>query len=190
MKILKYVLIVLLVLIVLFFGNGLLNSPISYSAKVTVDKPATEAWAVMQDESKLSQWIINLKRIELVSGPANTVGAVSNIYVDENGQEMVMQETITGYEPGELMAMEFTMDFMDMDYRMELTEENGQTTIQSSSTVTGNGLFAKSLIAFMSSSFQTEEEKTLDRLKVLIASNTTDYSTNEPEETMTGSDVE
>ena len=175
MKYLKYVLLLLAVLVLLFFGKGLLTPSISYECEVTVDKPAAEAWAVMSDETSLPKWIDGFIRTEHVRGTPKTVGAVSHVYVDENGQETMMQETITDLVEHEHMGMAFTMDFMDMDYDMHFKEENGKTQIRTTSVTRGNGVFAKSIISFMPSAMKAQEEANLQNLKKLIDNNTKNY---------------
>lgn len=175
MKYLKYLLYAILALVVIFFGKGLLTPSISYDCEVSVSKPAVEAWAVMSDESRLTEWLEGYKKGELVSGEKNTVGAVSNIYVEENGEEMVMQETITALEPNRLMTMAFTMDFMNMDYEIAVEEKEGGTIIRTKSVVTGNGLLNQSIVSFFSAAMKEQEEKNLNSLKVLIEANTINY---------------
>lgn len=175
MKILKYLLGLILILVLIFFAKGMLTPTVSYQNEVEVTKSAKEAWAVMSDEVNLPKWIEGFKRSELVSGEVNTVGAVSNVYVEENGQEMMMTETVTGIKLYEQLAMTFSMDFMDMDYEILFKESNGKTTITSSSETKGNGIFAKSIISFMPSSMKEQEQKNLNSLKKLIEENTKDY---------------
>lgn len=175
MKYLKYLLYAVLALVVIFLGKGLLTPSISYDCEVTVNKPAAEAWAVMSDESRLTEWLEGYKKGELVSGEKNTVGAVSNIYVEENGEEMVMQETITALEPNQRMTMTFTMDFMNMDYEIAIEEKDGMTTIRTKSLVTGNGLMNKSIVSFFPAMMKEQEEKNLSNLKQLIEGNTINY---------------
>ncbi|AXT50892.1 hypothetical protein D1818_08660 [Aquimarina sp. BL5] len=175
MKYLKYLLFLIIILALIFFGKGMLTPSVSYENEIVVSKPANESWAVMSDESNLPKWIEGFKRTELVSGMENTVGAVSKVYVEENGDEMMMEETITAVKPNEHMAMTFTMDFMDMDYEMLFKEKDGKTTISSKSTTMGNGIFAKSLISFMSGSMKEQEDKNLNNLKKIIEENTKNY---------------
>ncbi|WP_298320012.1 SRPBCC family protein [uncultured Aquimarina sp.] len=175
MKYLKYLLFLIIILALIFFGKGMLTPSVSYENEIVVNKPANESWAVMSDESNLPKWIEGFKRTELVSGMENTVGAVSKVYVEENGEEMMMEETITAVKPNEHMAMTFTMDFMDMDYEMLFKEKDGKTTISSKSTTMGNGIFAKSLISFMSGSMKEQEDKNLNNLKKIIEENTKNY---------------
>ena len=175
MKYLKYVIIILVLLAVVFFGQGLLTPEVSYESEIVVNKPVKEAWAVMSDESRVSEWLPGIKKMELVSGTENTVGAVSKIYFEENGEEMIMEETITAIKPNEHMAMTFTMDFMDMDYEMHLTEEDGKTRIKSNSKTTGNGFMAKSILSFMKGTMKKQEDSNMNNLKTIIDNNTKNY---------------
>ena len=177
MKYLRYLLYLILALVLVFFGIGFFIPSISYENEILVNKPASESWAVMSDESNLPKWITGFKRTELVSGTANTVGAISNVYVDEGGKEMMMQETIIAMQLYKHMGMTFTTDFMDMDYNMLFKEKDGKTTISSKSTTKGNTLFAKSLLFFIQSTMKAQEDENLGNLKKLIEENTKDYFT-------------
>ena len=66
MKILKYILIAILVLTILFFAVGFIQPSVSYGHEITVDKPLKEVWAVTQDASKYDQWLEGFKSIELM----------------------------------------------------------------------------------------------------------------------------
>ena len=175
MKYLKYLLGILLLLVILFFAIGMITPSVSYESEVTVNKTAAEAWATMSDESKMSQWITGFKRTEHVSGTPNTIGAVSKVFVEENGEEMEMEETIIDFKKNELLAMKFTMDFMDMNYEITFDDANGGTKIKSKSKTVGNGMFAKSLIALMSGSMKKQEDVNMNKLKQLIENNKTNY---------------
>lgn len=175
MKIIKYSLAIVLALIILFLAMGFITPSIEYNCEVQINKPAIEVWAVMSDESKVSDWIKGYKSSELISGTPNTLGAVTKIYVEENGTEMSMQETITALEPNKRMAMNFTMDFMDMDYDMRLEDKGAYTIVKTNSKTVGNGMIAKSMISFMPSSMEAQEIENLGNLKRLVEENTTDY---------------
>ncbi|MFY0607080.1 MAG: SRPBCC family protein [Cyclobacteriaceae bacterium] len=175
MKILKYLLIFLAIIAIIFFGKGIITPSVSYESTTSVSKSVEESWAVMTDEETMSKWITGFIKSELVSGEPNTVGAVSNTYVEENGEEMIIVETITDITPNERIAMTFTMDFMDMDYELSMEDQGDQTIITTKSEVRGNGLFAKSIISFMPDMMKAQEDENLAKLKRLIESNTKDY---------------
>jgi uncharacterized protein YndB with AHSA1/START domain len=171
MKYLKYIGIALLVLALIFFGRGLLTPSVDYECALTVDKSVDEVWSVLEDESKTPEWIEGFKRIEPVSGVPGSVGAVSHIFVEDRGEEMMIEETITKVEVNEAYAMRFTMDFMNMDYEITLDEDNGKTTISTKTSTQGNGLFAKSMVSFMKGAMKKQEEENLQKLKAVIENN-------------------
>lgn len=175
MKYLKYLLLIIIVLVLLFIGKGVFTSSVVYENEVIVNKPANESWAVMSDESNLPKWIKGFKKTELVSGTANTVGAVSKVYIEDSGQEMIMEETVTSITPNEHLAMTFTSDFMDMDYEIFFKEKDGKTIINSKSTTVGNGIIAKSMVSFMKSTMKEQEDENLKNLKKVIEENKKNY---------------
>jgi len=175
MKILKYALGIIALLVLVFILIGAFSSEVAYDSEITVDKSLAESWAVSQDEEKAADWLEGLQKMEHVSGTPGTVGAVSDVYFVDQGQEMVIRETITEIVPNESISMIFTSDFMDMDYTLRMAEVDGKTKISSSTTAVGNGMFSKSLMALMSGTFSTQEETNLTNLKRIIEENTKDY---------------
>lgn len=176
MKYLKILLGIIAVLAMLFIGRGILTPSISYSSEITVDKSINEAWAVMSDESKISQWLKSIKSVEHVSGEKNTVGCVTKYIFDEDGQESTVIETIKAIRPNEHITMEFAMEgVMNMDYQVDYSEKDGKTHIKSSTVTTGTGMFMRSMVSFMTGAMQTQEDENLGNLKKLINENTTNY---------------
>lgn len=175
MKILKYILGIAAVLFLVYILLGVFKPEVAYEDEILVNKPVAESWAVVQDEEKLSEWLPGFQKMEHISGTPGTVGAVSDVYFDANGQQMTIRETITGLVPNESISMTYTSDFMTMDYDMAMSSENGKTKIQSSTTVRGNGLFSRSMVALMAGSFRSQEETNLANLKKVIEANAKQY---------------
>ncbi|UJH67722.1 SRPBCC family protein [Allomuricauda sp. SCSIO 65647] len=175
MRYLKYTLGIIVLLFIVFLLIGLLKPEVSYDAEITVDKPLAESWAVTQDEEKLAAWLPGFQKIEHLSGTPGTVGAVANVHFVADGEQMVIRETITDIVPNESIAMTYENDFMNMHYRMAMTAVEGKTKISSRSTAWGNGMFAKSMMAFMGRGFKAQEETNLANLKKTIEENTKNY---------------
>lgn len=178
MKYVKYSLGILAVLVIVFFLLGLLKPEITYDCEIMVDKPLTEAWGLSQDPEKISEWLIGVQKMELVSGQHATVGSVYDVYFDNEGQQMIIRETITEIVPNESVSMVFTSDFMDMDYTLAMESIDGKTKINTYTTATGNSMISKSIMALMSGTFVTQEETNLANLKKAIENNTKNYSLN------------
>lgn len=177
MKILKWLLGILAFLIIGFLLLGVFKPSISYSSKILVDKSAEESWAVMADPNKASQWITGYVKSELVSGTNNTVGAVSNVHIDNAGEISIIKETITEMIPNKVMAMDFSMDPMDMDYKLTFEQIEGHTRIKSHTVAKGNGFFMKSMLALMDvmGGMKAQEDINMKKLKKLINENTDVY---------------
>ncbi len=125
-----------------------------------------------RETARVAGWI---SKIDHVSGTPGTIGAVSNVYFETNGEIMSIQETITDIVSGESMSMTYTSDFMDMDYKITMTSLDGNTKISSSTVATGNGLISKSMMALIGKSIKKQEETNLHSLKKTIERNTKDY---------------
>ena len=176
MKYLKYLLGIIALLVVLFIAKGFITPTLSYSSEIIVDKSIKEAWAVMNDESKISQWLKGITNVEHVSGEKGAVGAVTKYTFMEDGEESIIFETIKSISPYENVAMDFTMEgVMDMDYKIDFLEKNGKTQIKSSTITKGDGMFMRSMMSFMKNSMQAQEDENMNNLKKLIEENTTDY---------------
>ena len=119
---------------------------------------------------------IRVKPVERVSGIPGTVGSVSDVYFDNNGQEMSIRETITAIVPNESIAMFYESDYMNMNYKLSMTPQGNQTKLNSHTVVLGNGMIFKSLMALSKSTLIKQEELNMSLLKKTIEENTTDYS--------------
>jgi hypothetical protein len=175
---LYYALGIIGLLIIFFLLIGLVKPGISYNCEIIVDKPIEESGYVAQDEERMSEWLEGFKKIEHVSGTPKTVGNVSNVYFTVNGKEMVVKRTITAIKLFESMESLSETDFMTMKYSVSMTAIGKKTKISSSTTVKGNGIFAKSLMVFMRGSLKKQEETNLAKLKNTIEANTKKYFPN------------
>ena len=175
MKYLKYSLGLIAILIIGFFFMGIIKPKLVYDCEIIVEKPAPESWAVIQDEEKMSEWLPGFQKIEHLSGTPGTIGGVSLVYLNNDGQQMSIRETITDIVPEKSISMTFQDDFMNMDYIIYLISIDGKTKIKSSTTAVGNSTISKSIMALMGGSIKAQEEANLVNLKKAIEQNTKDY---------------
>jgi len=176
MKILKTILWILALLFLIFIGRGILTDSVSYESEITVDKPVNESWAVMNDESKISQWLEGITAVKHVSGVKGEVGAVTEYTFNQGGQESTVIETIRSINPEGQIVMDFASPgAMDMAYKVDFAPDGGKTKIKSSTEVTGQGFIMKCLIPWIKGSLVAQEDSNMGKLKKLINENTTDY---------------
>ena len=175
MKILKYSLGIIAILLVGFLLLGVIKPEVSYECEIMVDKPLAESWAVTQDEAKMADWLPGFQRVEHISGTPGMEGAVSDVYFENDGEIMSIRETITNVVPNESISMTFESDFMNMDYTLNMAPADGQTKITTSTVTAGNGMFSRSVMAMFGGSIQDQEEKNLANLKATIEENKKSY---------------
>lgn len=175
MKYLKYAIGIIAILVIGFLTLGLIKPKATYECEIMVQKTTNESWAVLQDPEKLPKWLPGFQKMEHISGTPGTVGAVSNVYFDNDGQSMSIKETITDIVPNKSISMLYESDFMNMEYQLNLTSIDGKTKINSITTAKGNGIISKSIMALMGSSLKEQEDTNLSNLKKTIEENTKNY---------------
>lgn len=180
MKTLKYILIAILVLIVLFFAMGLIKPTVNYGHEIIVDKPLKEAWAVTQDESKYDKWLEGFKSIELIEGQQNELGSKYKVIVEpgEGQPRFEMTQTLVSLKELEHVELHFDSEFMDFEQKIIFSVKEGKSSVRSESKVMAKNLASKSMFAIMETfggAFTKQEKKNFEALKKLIEENTTDY---------------
>ena len=180
MKILKYLVATIVVLMVVFLTIGFLIPSVDYGHKITVNKPIEEAWAVAQDESKYDQWLEGFQSIVLVEGKKGTVGSRYKVVVNPgDGQsDFLMTETVVSIEKFDHVSLSFDSEMMDFEQTISYSSEDGATTIVTDSKGMGNGLTMRSMFALMEmlgGAFKKQEVKNIEALKMVIEENPTDY---------------
>jgi len=187
MKILKYVLLLILGLFIIFIVIGLMKPTVNYGHEITVNKSLKEAWAVSQDDSQYGEWLAGFQSIELISGEKGAVGSKYKVTVNpgEGQDDFEMIETIEAIEEFELVDLHFDSDMMDFDQTMLFSGNDASATIKTESIVSGKGIMMRSMFAMMemlTGSFTAQEEKNIEALKKVIEENTTDYFSSPVEE--------
>ena len=196
MKALKYLIIGVLVLFILFLGMGLIQPSVNYGAEISVDKPIKECWAVSQDESLYEKWLEGFKSFELIEGEWMKPGSKYKVVVDPgDGQpEFEMTETLVSINEFQNVEMHFDSEFMIFEQVMSFSESGNETLIKSDSKVKAKGLIMKSMFAIMETfggSFTKQEQKNFESLKRLIVKNSKDYYPDPIENTLdTNQDIE
>ncbi|NNF02151.1 MAG: SRPBCC family protein [Bacteroidia bacterium] len=181
MKFLKYLLYLIVIVAIVFVAFGLLMPTVDYGYEIKVDKPIEEAWAVSQDQELYAEWLEGFKSMELIEGEQDAIGSKYKIVVNpgEGQPDFEMVETLVAIEEHKFVEMHFDSEMMDFDQKILFSEEDGQTTIRTESTVTAKGLVMRSFFGMMETfggAFTKQEGKNMEALKKLIEGNMKDYN--------------
>ncbi len=168
MNILKWVVGILALLLVAFFMVGVFVPTFTYESRISVNKPAAHAFAVFIDENKTADWMTGFKSIEIISGNRGEVGSKYKLAIEENGELMEMEETITKFKENELFASKLINDVMFADVEITFVESHGQTTITASNLVEGRNWIWKSLLGLFKGNISNQSQEIYENLKQLI----------------------
>jgi uncharacterized protein YndB with AHSA1/START domain len=61
-----------------------------------LERPREEVWRAFDNRENLPKWQPSVVRVEPRSGVSGQVGAVSRLFVEENGHDLVLTEKVTG----------------------------------------------------------------------------------------------
>ncbi len=180
MKILKYILLGLVVLAILFFAFGLFKPTVSYGHEITTNKPLKEAWAVTQDANKYDQWLKGFKSMELLEGEYMQAGSKYKVIVNpgEGQPDFEMIETVMDVKEFELVNLHFDSEFMNFEQKILFSGDENSSTVKTESKVLAKGLVSKSMFAIMETlggTFTIQEVENIENLKKVIEGNTTVY---------------
>ncbi len=159
---------------------GFIKSKIAYGHEVIVNKPISEAWSVLQDETKMADWLAGFKSIEHLSGDKGAVGSTYKVIVNpgEGQADFEMIETLKSIKENDHIRLELDSEMMLFDQTTRLETVDGGTKITTESLVKGKGIMMRSMFAIMdlfTDSFTKQEVENIEKLKVTIESNTKQY---------------
>ncbi len=173
MRALKYILIGILILFLVFLSFGLFNKSISYGSRIEVNKPIEAVWAVSQDASQYDQWLAGFQSMEHLSGDYMKPGSTYKIIVvpQEGAKPFEMIETLNAIKTNDHVDMSFASEMMDFEQVMKFKETDSGTVITTESEVIGKGIMNRAMFAMMEvlgGSFTKQEQANMDALKALI----------------------
>jgi len=176
MKILKYLVIFLVLVSASFLAVGFFVPTVTYESTVLVNKPITHSFNVFNNPFYLDKWLPGLKSAKYVSGMPNQIGSTYEMTFEENGEEIIMHEELTGFEVNRLYAFTLTNEALITKVKITFEEVNGKTKITSVSNVRGTNLLYRSLFPFMKFVFEAKDQEAYDNLKDLIEGGNKDSS--------------
>ena len=168
MKAIKIIVTVLIIIIVLFFGTGLVVKESSYSVEVSIDKPLSETFAKFNDMSSMKEWIPEFDSVETVDLKEGITGSIYNITVDNNGEKIVMREKVLAYVKDEKVALYFDMEGVIKTDDFTFKRDGSKTIIVLNSSYQAESYIYGCVLPYMKGVFKGVDQKNLDRFKAFI----------------------
>lgn len=166
MKILKITGAAVGLVIAVFILLGVFFSDFEYRNSVVVKASPERCWNVFHDPSSMNDWMPGFKSLTLKSGEHLQKGSVYEVVITDNGETMVMKETITDIEPGQSVSYKLTNDVLTSDYRFTFSPlSDNQTRIESHYAVTGKNLLWRSVLFLSKSMIRQSTQEQLEGVK-------------------------
>lgn len=165
MKVLRYLLYFLLLLIVIFLLAGVVKPMVSYESSATVNQPMEQAWNLYNDMDKIQEWIPEVKNIETLKETKSKIGSLYNITVDNNGKEVVMQEDVIAFKRFEELGLKFRTDDMIKTDITKFQSVGNRTKITTKHEVVGASYLSKCMFAFFGPMFKKIDQSYMNNFK-------------------------
>ena len=166
MKILKITGAAIGLLTAVFILLGVFFSDFEYKNSVVVEATPEKCWNVFHDPSSMNDWMPGFQSLTLKSGEYLQKGSVYEVVITDNGETMVMEETITDIEPGKTVSYKLTNDVLTSVYSFTFSPlSDNQTRIESHYTITGKNLLWRSVLFLSKSMIRRSTQEQLEGVK-------------------------
>ena len=159
-----------------FISVGFISPTVTYETSILVNKPVGHSFSVFNNPFNTKKWLPGFVRMSVLSGMPNEIGSEYELVFEENGEEFVLHEVMTGFEINKLFAFDMSNEFLTSKVRITFEDEGGKTRIISTTETKAKNFVFRSLFPFMKSEFQSRNDETYANLKRLIESE--DYHNN------------
>jgi len=147
MKILKFLLKILVVLVGLFFLSGIAFPKISYQTSERINMPLDTTFELHNEVGKMLKWRTGLQSIRTLEQKPGTVGNKYKIVVDAQGSFLPMKRIVTTYKRNQEVAHSTQSNEMIKVDQYFYQFTNKQTIINQKTSIEGKTYFLKCLYA-------------------------------------------
>ena len=170
MKTFLVVIGVLLLSAALFFLVGMISPGQESVSEIRVNAPLEHSWTIYHDEELMSEWMPSVKKITLVSGQKNTVGAEYMVTMeDQNGEDTEMHEVLTKFDAPDSYAMDYSNNMLTGSMEVDFEDLGDMiTVIKTTNKYKGKTTLWRSIFHFFNWKIDEETAKQGEALKLLI----------------------
>jgi uncharacterized protein YndB with AHSA1/START domain len=170
MRILKFILKLLGLLLIVFLLTGLFIKKVDYIVEIEVDKSLEETWTLFNDHTVMDQWVKGVKSFDPIDTTSAMVGNTYKMIVEDNGREIEMIETITAWEPNTRIVMEFDAGDMHKVNDIRFASKDGKTIITNDASCRGTTYFTKCMFPYFKGMFRNIDKEMFEDFKKMVES--------------------
>ena len=170
-KIIKYSLISILILIVAFFAIGMINPSFTYESKILVNSSKANSWDVFRNKELMEDWMLDLAEVKLLKGKEGEKGSEYEFLFVQNDEEVRVREVVTEFDPPNKYSFSLTAEVLSAETVITFEESDGVTEIVSRTLVKPKGMIFRTLFILTKNTFKEQSDLQYLELKRVIESN-------------------
>jgi len=155
----------MLLLVLVFLSLGFFFPKVTYDSEIVINGPKIEVWNKFNNIDDASKWIKGIKSIEPIRLTPDTLGSMFKMVIEDNGRVIELEELVTGFDPPNMVSLNFEMDMMRKDDVFYFSETNGKTTIKSSHVCESETYIGKCMFVIMKIVFKNSEQQNMQQFK-------------------------
>ena len=144
------------------------------SFSIDINSPPTAVFGWVENPEKAMKWMTSVAGGEILHETPERVGTTFREFVEEDGEGVEMQGTITGYEPGRSISfhLESRVNVVDVEFHVEAIP--GGTRLTQDANVRWKfpvNVISLLMGAKMRQNISAQSQKEFEKLKELCESN-------------------
>jgi len=168
MKIFKYIALVMIGCIILFFGIGLFTPTVTYTNTISINASPAKCFRLFMDTARMNEWMPGFKSFKIEKGKGLEEGSKWNLVLIQEGQSFDMSETVKTVKPDEQFSFLLENAVLHNTVDMYFKPSGSNTELVVNNIVSGNNIMWKSLFYFNKSRLQDQSMEMYDDLKTMI----------------------
>lgn len=165
MRILKFFLKFLVVLVVLFSLSGLIFPKTKYTTTQQINLSVATTFDLFTDANKVKQWYLGLQSFRTEEQKPGVVGNKYKLVTEVQGEFVQMKRIVTKYKKPKQINYRTQSFEMIKEEIITFQEINGQTLITNEISTEGKNYFLKCLYATYFWFLRNEDQAILDSFK-------------------------
>lgn len=165
MRILKFMLKLVAVLLALFLLSGLIFPKTKYTTTQQINLPIAKTFNLYTDASKMKHWYIGLQSIRTEEQKPGTVGNKYKMVTDIQGEFVQLKRIVTKYNKPKQINYSTQSFEMIKEEAITFQDINGQTLVTNQASTEGKNYFLKCLYASFFYFIKGDDQAILDSFK-------------------------
>jgi uncharacterized membrane protein len=165
MKTVKFIVVLLVLLSIVFFGTGLVIKESNYSVEVSINKPLEETFQIFNNQELMTQWVPQITQVEAIKENPGMIGSEYRITMDNNGQAVTMKEKVLAFVENEKVTQYFDQEGVLKTNDYTFTADGNQTKIVLNATYQGESYILNCVFPYFKGTFKGLDETNLENFK-------------------------